>query len=106
MNSKRWAIILVIVAVLFWIPHTRRVLVWLLPLGKGIDDLVVFAALGIAGTIYGRRKISNLRESSAWQDMPRASRTRLVFFAIMGLAFAIVGVAIVIYSVFSTTQWR
>ncbi len=106
MNTEKWVAVFIIIAVLFWIPLTRRVLIWLLPLGKGIDDLVVFIALSIAGTIYGRRWLSNLRTSDRWQDMPQSSRTRLIFLVIMGLAIAIVSVAIVVYSVFSTTQWR
>jgi hypothetical protein len=42
-----WKLVLglAIVAFLFWNPTTRAFVLWVLPLGSGIDDLIVIASL-------------------------------------------------------------
>lgn len=45
--SRFWKFVLGLlgVAFLFWNPMTRTVILWILPLGSGIDDLIVVSAL-------------------------------------------------------------
>jgi len=59
----RIALILAIVALLFWNPMTRSIIVFILPLGSGYDDLIFIAALVFAiifgivyYTFYGRNR--------------------------------------------------
>ena len=50
-NSQKlaWtAAVALLVAVLFWNPFTRSVILFILPLGSGIDDLIFIAALILA----------------------------------------------------------
>lgn len=41
----KWVLGLAVVAFLFWNPATRAIILWILPLGSGIDDLIVIASL-------------------------------------------------------------
>lgn len=41
-----------IIAILFWNPFSRSVILFILPLGSGIDDLVFIAALVVAA-VFG-----------------------------------------------------
>lgn len=47
-NWKAAMLSTVILILLFWIPFTRKIFLFLLPLGSGIDDLVFFVLLIIA----------------------------------------------------------
>jgi pilus assembly protein TadC len=38
--------------ILFWLPATRRIMFWILPLGRGVDDAIVLAAMIIAGVFW------------------------------------------------------
>ena len=42
---------LVVIALAFWHPATRAVVLFILPLGRGIDDFVVMAGL-LAGIVF------------------------------------------------------
>ncbi len=42
------ALVAIVLAFLFWNPITRRAILWLLPLGSGIDDLIVILCLVVA----------------------------------------------------------
>lgn len=44
-NWWKTALVLAVVAFLFWNPITRRIIILILPLGSGIDDLIVIVAL-------------------------------------------------------------
>ena len=56
---KRWLIVAVIAAWALWNPTTRSIILIILPLGSGVDDLVFFCVLvagGVIGTIYYLKK--------------------------------------------------
>jgi len=46
------ALAFIIVALLFWNPFTRSIILFILPLGSGMDDLIFIAAL-IAAIVFG-----------------------------------------------------
>jgi len=52
------ALTLLTVALLFWIPPVRMAILWLLPLGSGIDDLVFIIALTFGGILFAFRVIA------------------------------------------------
>ena len=81
-NQKPVAIALVI-AVLFFVPYTRAFIVWLLPLGTGIDDLIVMAALAFAGVYWSWPRIV---DGVRWLE----SRPAMLFAVIIFIAVAIV----------------
>jgi len=45
------------VAFIMWIPVTRQIVLFILPLGSGIDDLVFITALVVAIVIWVIRRI-------------------------------------------------
>lgn len=45
------ALVLLTVAILFWIPPIRMAILWLLPLGSGIDDLIFIVTLTFGGIL-------------------------------------------------------
>lgn len=53
------------IAFLFWNPITRRIIIFILPLGRGIDDMIVWLALiGVGIVLFVRawsRRQSNYR---------------------------------------------
>ena len=56
---KKWLIGIAIAVLLLWNPATRSVILFILPLGSGVDDLVFFGVLlagGVLGTIYYLKK--------------------------------------------------
>ena len=53
-NGKKITVIslaLLTIALLFWIPPARMAILWLLPLGSGIDDLIFIFTLTIGGIL-------------------------------------------------------
>lgn len=52
------AAILLMVALMFWMPPTRMAILWLLPLGSGIDDLIFIVALTFGGMLLLLRLIA------------------------------------------------
>ncbi len=53
----KWFLIALIVAFIMWIPVTRQIVLFILPLGSGIDDLVFITALVVAIVIWVIRRI-------------------------------------------------
>lgn len=49
---SRWIAVALAVAFCFWQPHLRAVTLFVLPLGSGIDDLIVIVALVFAAVGY------------------------------------------------------
>lgn len=45
-NATKVLIVLAACVLLMWIPVTRSIILFLLPLGSGVDDLIFFALLG------------------------------------------------------------
>ena len=69
-DLKMWVIGLVIAALLFGNPMTRSIILWILPLGSGIDDLIFLALLilaVVAGLVYSRKK-HNERENNEHKE--------------------------------------
>lgn len=52
------ALVLLAVALLYWMPPTRMAILWLLPLGSGIDDLIFVFTLTIGGILLFVRFIA------------------------------------------------
>lgn len=53
-RMTNWAKLFALMAavlILLWIPFTRQLIVLILPLGSGIDDLAFFAVLAIVGAL-------------------------------------------------------
>lgn len=48
----RIAIIATVIALLFWNPYTRAVILVILPLGSGLDDVIFLLALSVAVTLW------------------------------------------------------
>ena len=62
-NGQKLTVVIVILAVvffLFWNPMTRSIILWVLPLGSGMDDLVFIAS----GIFLGVFLIWKMRERS------------------------------------------
>jgi hypothetical protein len=60
----RWVwgtIICFVGAFLFWHPLTRAVMLWLLPLGSGVDDVIVMVLLVLGVALVAGRRLQTLR---------------------------------------------
>jgi len=57
------AVAALIIALLFWNPTTRSVILIILPLGSGIDDLIFLAALILAVVFVAFRVIAGRKIS-------------------------------------------
>ena len=49
------AFIALVVALLFWFPPTRMIILFVLPLGSGFDDLIFIGALLLTGLFFAFR---------------------------------------------------
>lgn len=85
MKWKWVAIALLATGFLLWNPITRTAILWILPLGSGIDDLVMIAAFAIGVAVYciGRARSS--------QRGP-IEKQKVVFAAIIAASIVIVAV--------------
>ena len=55
MTENKWLnrlILVVVVAFLFWNPITRQIILFVLPFGSGIDDLIFIVLLVLAIVVY------------------------------------------------------
>jgi len=50
-------VIALVILFLFWNPMTRAVILFILPLGSGVDDLVMIAAAIVALAVWGIKKL-------------------------------------------------
>jgi hypothetical protein len=48
---KKALVVLAVLLLLFWNPRTRAFLLFLLPLGSGVDDLVFLVLLAVVGVL-------------------------------------------------------
>ena len=65
MDKKRIlivAIVATIILFLFWNPMTRAAVLWLLPLGSGVDDAVFIGAAIVALVFWGFHLLKQRRE--------------------------------------------
>lgn len=68
-KRTKWILGLLVTAFLFANPITRRIILWILPLGRGVDDLIVWLALLIAGGIYLVTKWEQINVKQKIQDL-------------------------------------
>lgn len=47
---RKWGAILLVIALVMWNPYSRAVVLWILPLGSGVDDIIAVAAALAGGT--------------------------------------------------------
>lgn len=57
------AIVLLVIGFLFWIPFTRAAILYILPLGSGLDDIIFIGALAIGGILLVIRAIAGKKMS-------------------------------------------
>jgi len=58
---KNWAILFTVLGFLFWNPTTRAIILWILPLGSGMDDFVFAGALILALALWLLYKVSSIK---------------------------------------------
>ena len=59
MKLEKWLMGIVIAVLVFGNPIGRQIVLWILPMGSGIDDLIFLVLLALAvpvGLVYWRRK--------------------------------------------------
>jgi len=49
------ALAVLVLGVLFWIPVSRQVIIYILPLGSGCDDFIFIAGVTFGGTLLAMR---------------------------------------------------
>jgi hypothetical protein len=67
-NWMKICIGLVIIAILFANPYTRPIIHFILPLGSGIDDIIVIIALVWLVAVLIYRAIIHRKKVNAWMD--------------------------------------
>ncbi len=94
MTWKKLGIIALIVFIAFAVPYTRRVVLFILPLGKGVDDMIALIAGLVVLVIFGGGWARDLaRDTRRYlAEMEYNTRTRVIFFAIVGLALLVIAV--------------
>lgn len=80
-NSKAKKIFwfLVVATVLFWIPFTRRIVLFVLPLGKGVDDIVFWVLAGavlILAYLRGQLYIPGFMQSWFYQNKSKKGNSK------------------------------
>lgn len=86
--SGKYPAILILLGLAFYIPITRSIILYVLPLGSGFDDLVFVAVLAIGIALYSYNRIKGL---------PPMTRSRWLF---VGIIVFVLTVATIIYSMF------
>jgi len=56
-KTTKTLVIALVILFLFWNPMTRAVILFILPLGSGVDDLVMIAAAIVALAVWGIKKL-------------------------------------------------
>jgi len=86
MNKRRFYTILIAILVLaLWNPYTHQLIVWILPLGSGFDDLVFVLLLIVGLTILVVRGIKLHKEVIQEQI-----RENWKWFVVGAVVFAVV----------------
>ena len=68
-NWSKVMLVVLALIILFFIPFTRSVILFILPLGSGIDDLIFFALLFVAFILLLMKILSDrdwLRKFALW----------------------------------------
>lgn len=65
---RKYAIFLIVLGLVFWFPLTRGLVLFLLPLGSGVDDLIFVIAMGAGLSLYalGRANTIDDRSRTRW----------------------------------------
>lgn len=79
MNWKSISVISLIIALLFWIPFTRVAILFILPLGSGVDDLIFLSFLVIGIVAFTVRHLEIALD-----------KTRALFLGIVGVALLVI----------------
>lgn len=87
-------------------PYGRKAVLWLLPMGSGIDDFVQLILLLAAGFLLGQGSLRRVRNSKWWRDKSLRSRTQMIFIFIMLLGLGAIGLILLGFGMFSHTQWK
>lgn len=75
-NWKTIGIVALIVGVLAWWPPTRAIIRVILPLGRGLDDFIVLAAMALGLIVWGarswnswkaKRDVAHLNKKANWK---------------------------------------
>ena len=56
-KTTKTLVIALVILLLFWNPMTRAVILFILPLGSGVDDLVMIAAAVVAFAVWGIKRL-------------------------------------------------
>lgn len=78
MNLKILAYVLLAIGVLLVVPFTRPLVLFVLPLGRGVDDFLMFSALVVGGLLWIASRITAIKNG--------LTKTRIVFVFIVATA--------------------
>lgn len=92
MTLKRLGYVAMVVAVLFAVPITRRVVLYILPLGSGVDDIVFLCAAFLASVLWGGRIVYDLKKDAnrLMQDESEWRKTKIIGGVIIAVAIVVV----------------
>lgn len=90
-KQYKWIIGLLVTAFLFANPLTRRIVLWILPLGKGVDDFLVWAALFVAGLIFLFTKWEEINFKQKIADLQKKENRKSlqITLTVIGLIIAL-----------------
>jgi hypothetical protein len=75
--KQRWMWLVTILGLMFLHPVTRRIVLFILPLGSGKDDLLELILIGIAVLYWGRRWYIKWDKTKAFRDNDRHPNTKV-----------------------------
>ena len=82
---RRLAIALIALGLVLWFPLTRGLVLFILPLGSGLDDLIFILALGAGLSLYALGKVNTLEERK---------RNRWTFWIVLVSIIGVVGIVL------------
>ena len=85
---RKYPAILIILGLALWFPPTRGLILYILPLGSGVDDLIFILALGAGLSLYALGKASTL---------PDREKRRWTFFVVLVSVLAIAGIILTMF---------
>jgi hypothetical protein len=77
MTLGKWSLLALAVGLLFWFPLTRAAILFILPLGSGIDDLIAVFSFVVAAALYALYKRGTISTGYS-------SKARWTFAIILG----------------------
>ena len=76
-----------VIILLYWLPFTRPVIRWLLPMGSGFDDLIQVAALVILSVYLIARAYYTFQKTEQFRMVNNHHNSKLKHIVIVVLAF-------------------